>query len=407
MLSPEKKKALRNNLILVGASLIFAGILGEVALRMIDTEPIVFTDDPYLERRVVSGTDWDERGYHNEQALDRADIVAIGDSMTQGVNALREEAWPQVLGKVSGRTVYQMALGGYGAAQYKYLFEKALDLHPSTIVVGFYFGNDLYDAFHMVYGFDTWASYRDPAYTRNEELPDASDKTARETVVAGSKEGTFARSIFDLRLWVRNHSKIYALLGDATRSLREKLGLAHDIAEKAETVSDLANENPELVYVYRDGDNMTYLSPVYRFEVINLDNPQTAEGWRITQQMFREMAESAREQNIDLIFAAIPTKELVYLTHLHERDGVVPEAFIEYEQKETELASEFDRFCAENSLSCFSFLPGMVDALSDHRKIYSDVTFGGHPNAVGYEVMGEDLARFLKERVATSSPVIP
>src|SRR5262245_45630584 len=66
---------------------------------------------------------FDEWGFRNKQVPSSVDIVAIGDSHTYGNTAKMAEAWPQVLGGLTRRSVYNMGLGGYGPNQYFHLFK--------------------------------------------------------------------------------------------------------------------------------------------------------------------------------------------------------------------------------------------------------------------------------------------
>ena len=52
-------------------------------------------------------------------------IVAIGDSQTYGMAVRREQAWPQQIETLSGRTVYNMSFGGYGLVEGLALLEEA------------------------------------------------------------------------------------------------------------------------------------------------------------------------------------------------------------------------------------------------------------------------------------------
>ncbi len=55
---------------------------------------------------------FDAWGFRNRSVPDAADIVAIGDSHTYGNTATMDDSWPYVLGRLSGRRVYNMGLGG-------------------------------------------------------------------------------------------------------------------------------------------------------------------------------------------------------------------------------------------------------------------------------------------------------
>ena len=119
--------------------------------------------DPVLEYRIEPGTGGhDGRGFRNAQTLDRADVVALGDSQTWGVNASIGGSWPAQLAARTGRTVYNMGRGGYALLQYRALLDDALALEPRWIVVAFYFGNDVWDAYDLAYKLDSHAPKRHP-----------------------------------------------------------------------------------------------------------------------------------------------------------------------------------------------------------------------------------------------------
>src|SRR5690242_11593400 len=58
----------------------------------------------------------DRHGYRNEASASarRQGIVAIGDSMTYGLGAFPDGAWPQQLEGLTHWPVYNAGVGGYG-----------------------------------------------------------------------------------------------------------------------------------------------------------------------------------------------------------------------------------------------------------------------------------------------------
>src|SRR5262245_48740245 len=141
------------NASLLAMSLLVCLFISEAVLRLL-FEPVDYlrpytVDDRILGHKVEPySAGHDAWGFRNKSVPTKADIVAIGDSQTYGVAASAANSWPAVLQRLTHKSVYNLALGGYGPVQYDYLLEnKAILLNPATIVVGFYFGNDLRDAF--------------------------------------------------------------------------------------------------------------------------------------------------------------------------------------------------------------------------------------------------------------------
>jgi hypothetical protein len=85
----------------------------------------------------------DARGLRNERALDRADVVLLGDSFTEGSRVGDDRIWAFEVASTSGLSVYNLANSGDDPQKYlaKYdLFGR--DLGAKTVVVMLYEGND-------------------------------------------------------------------------------------------------------------------------------------------------------------------------------------------------------------------------------------------------------------------------
>ncbi len=133
------------------------GDLYALVHQQIDDEQLGFRVRPHA---------WghDANGFRNPRIPADPAIVAIGDSQTWGINVRRAETWPYVLADLTGQSVYSMALGGYGPVEYWVLVGDALEqFAPEVVVIGFYFGNDLYDSYQSVYLREPFARFRDPS----------------------------------------------------------------------------------------------------------------------------------------------------------------------------------------------------------------------------------------------------
>ncbi len=85
----------------------------------------------------------DKRGFRNQQDLDRCDILALGDSFTEGSQVSDEHVWPVLLAQKSGQVVYDMGMsGGHPGTYIETLKRFGLELQPHTVICMLYEGND-------------------------------------------------------------------------------------------------------------------------------------------------------------------------------------------------------------------------------------------------------------------------
>lgn len=135
--------------------------------------------DPYVKRakplfpdQFVIGPH-DILGFRNRAVPNQADIVTIGDSQTYGNNALLTDNWPnQMRAALEDKvTVYNIAVGAWGAAEYWAMFNKALLFKPQVIVVAFYTGNDALNTFQQAYGNERYAFLKTDRTLTSADLP--------------------------------------------------------------------------------------------------------------------------------------------------------------------------------------------------------------------------------------------
>lgn len=387
-------KEWKKNLLLTGFSIVFALLLGEGVVRLVaeKSPESVFVEDPIVIQRAQPGGGLDAWGFFNAVVPKEAQVIALGDSMTQGYGVSQSETWPFVLSELASTSVYQMAHSASGPLQYLYnLTSKGLSLQPEKVVVGLYLGNDLYDTYNLAYHYDWWAFVRDQNFVPN-EAP-LTDSQIRTEVLAGAERNTLSYKIFALRLWVRDHVKLYALLGNATRQLRERFGLAHNEQEKLERVKELSKDNPDIAYVYDSDPRITTtLSPSYRADAVDLTNQNTKEGMRITLWALGAMHASSTASGAELMVAIIPTKEAVYLELMRQTDGGIPPQFADYEAMEAEVTHALLEFCKTEQIRCYNMRDDLVAELKNGRPIYK-TAMDGHPPALGYRAYAESINR--------------
>jgi lysophospholipase L1-like esterase len=336
--------------------------------------------DPELGNRLAPNTvGLDSNGFRNDVVPTRADIVAIGDSQTWGVNADRQDTWPQQLAKLSGRSVYNMSIGGYGPVQYWVLTDRAQKFSPRIIIVGLYFGNDLYDTYRLAYTNANHKALRAPNASTDLEK----DTIAAEADLYWNEEKRFHNnfgrtSLSGISFWAREHLAIGRLLNNA--------GLwpgASDIDYEIDKA--WASANPDHGEVYEQGNVRTVFTTAYRLAGLNLDEPRIGEGLRISKLLLGRTRQAAEAGNSRLMVLMIPTKETVYANALKDRMSVGT-TYARLVAMESRAHSELMSACIEQHVECVDALPALSAAITRDEKIYPSTT-ESHPNAKGYAII--------------------
>lgn len=136
-------------MLLFAASLLLAFAALEGGLRLFTPFPIHGEMANRVRHPVLGYTldptddDVDAAGFRNSPTEGPVDIVAIGDSHTQGYNANSEDSWPKQLARRLDRSVYNSGIGGYGVYHYPFLAARAAEKLPSLVLLGLYPANDL------------------------------------------------------------------------------------------------------------------------------------------------------------------------------------------------------------------------------------------------------------------------
>jgi hypothetical protein len=104
---------------------------------------------------VISGRDYhavhhtDGYGFRNNWPWPKtAQFIALGDSVTFGQGVGDQQSWPAILAQSFPKSrVINLGLIGAGPQQYLRVYETfGLNLRPKVVLVGFFMGNDFWDA---------------------------------------------------------------------------------------------------------------------------------------------------------------------------------------------------------------------------------------------------------------------
>jgi len=325
---------------------------------------------------------FDRWGFRNPQVPETADIVAVGDSHTYGNTARMVDAWPYVLGQLTGRQVYNMGLGGYGPNQYFYLSKtKALSLKPKMIIWGLYMGDDFENAFSITYGLDYWAYLR---------------KLPAQKVEANIWEGNPPSWHRGFRVWLSRHSVIYQLLFHS--GFGGQLQGEFQIKNAAQLYPGLATS-----LIVPDKKILEAFRPKGVLFGLDQENPNVREGMRITFELLKEMNEICEQNHVQFLVVVIPTKEMVFSDYLEHNSKLPLYDVIDKVLVSERLARlQMFKFMADNDICYVDSLPALMGSVG--KELYARTAADMHPSKNGYRVIAEAAAERLKQAPAEKQP---
>lgn len=368
--------------------------------------PPTVPDDRLRHRPNPAFPDHDARGFRNPVALERAEIVALGDSQTYGTGVRAADAWPRRLEQLTGRSVYGMAFGGYGPAHALVLWDEAVALHPDVVLVTFYSGNDLFDAFDLVHGngqlpelasTDAGRLARirtleaeDPLGPRVMSLLFAGQQAPAQAPADQGDRSSLALADDALRA-IRAHSKLYGLVRRLKFELSRRLDSRPASADAEwQAARALALANPRSYEIFEDDRFRTVFMSEYRTAALDLGDERIAEGLDIALRAIDRMNQLANERGIRLLVVVVPTKEAVF----HEQWKTPSKGFERLAAAEAAVMTRVRHHLTQQHIG-FSDVLGPLRARLESGEQPYPASQDGHPNAVGHQVIAEAVADAL------------
>ena len=309
----------------------------------------------------------DANGFRNPEVPERVDVLFVGDSQAYGSGVSGEQSFPQVYGARSGRTVYSMSLGGYGAVQYRELVRQGLSMRPHTVVVALYLGNDLMDAFlhaHLAGAADLRQEGLDyPVHdeaSRRNNMPSPNLAIGFFEAIAGSS---------------RLVSAFYAALRS---QLRDVGGIWADESGAPRWV---------------EGEIATLFTPSRRLRAVSFEEVGVADGFRITVRCLRDIAGDCQRAGANCVLLPIHTKEFCY-QELLARKARPLESLAALHAAELRATTAVLEAAAQVDIEVLDPTEALVAGLADDRQLWPHGS-DGHPNASGYAVIADFLVQQL------------
>jgi hypothetical protein len=356
------------------AATVVALLLGELVLRLVfnpgDFLHVTIVDHPALGARIEPGAPGhDVLGFRNKELPERAEVVAIGDSMTYGFGAARDANWPSQMGNLLQKPVYNMALGGFGPLQYLYLAEhEASKLQPRLLLVGFYFGNDLKDAYIAVRRIPHWRSWRE-----------AGSADEGEIEYPGGSQFMPKKPFAGWRAWFSRNSVFYSVL--RVTLLRPLI-----VWEKDRLALE-AGPDQQMIWIDRSEPSFrTIFTPQLNLSALDPQLPSVQEGLRITKRAFASLKGLADAKGTRLLVVLIPTKERVHCPYLKDSGTRMPGTLVRLCEAEERVKEDLVHFLATGKIAYVDVTGALEQQIQKHVPMYpSDID--SHPNAAGYGVI--------------------
>jgi len=332
----------------VFVSLCLALVVAEIVLRLATHYP-VNTESNMIPHSALGYVldpdlnDVDASGFRNVEIATQADIVAIGDSHTQGMNAAVAEAWPQLLGQQLNQTVYNMGIGGYGPLHYDILISEALKLQPKQIVVGLYLGNDLGD------------------------------------VTRGIRQRHSEREIDNS---FRHTLKYHTATGSAIHQLvrRSRIGRPAGF-EISHTI------HPTFVA----DERVRRLS-----SEMDVSDPKISAALQQATQILASANQRCEAAGVRLTVLLIPTRESAYSHSELSGTDSWPDALRQMVQREADLRGRLQTALQQQQIHQVDLLPLLTAAVDSETRVYA-AHDEGHPKPAGYQLYASAVAGAIKQ----------
>ena len=339
----------------------------------------------------------DKRGFRNKTALDKYDVVVLGDSFAEGSHVSDEHAWPVLLAQKTGYTVYNLAMsGGYPDSYLQTLRTFGLGLSPKIVICLLYEGND----------------FRDSNFRQKTGPAEIINSCIRTSPIRRACQNTLVRYLSPI-----NSSRLKSMVANPT---------GPDDSQAAPEISAAANSPLSFLPVaVPDGNDVRY----YTFKVKKLlAHFETQEkflgsyGCKKTFEAICEMKKLCSRKDIRLIVAYAPDEPHILLPLIKHK--ITPQqlyAFMSIKAKNLPAPkrpalenlmdltlsrlniqeSETEKFCRQQSIEFVSLTQALRQSVAAGRQAY--FTYDQHWTPIGHQVVAELLSGCIKNNTDKNS----
>jgi hypothetical protein len=200
------------------------------------------------------------------------------------------------------------------------------------------------------------------------------------------------RFLGSARDWLARHSVVYRL---GTASVAGVLARRLELGVQEQARRDV------LPFRHPDSGARTAFTPLYRLRGLNLDSANVQEGLRLSLDRLEHMARRSAAAGIDLLVLLIPTKERVFQPWIETDSRLNGNAALRgLLRHENDADRRIQRFLRARGVAYLDLVEPLRQA-AQRQAIYP-ADADGHPNAAGYAVFAQAVARVIQ--AADSGP---
>jgi hypothetical protein len=314
-----------------------------------------------------------------------------------------------------------MGVGATGPPHYLYNLDQALALNPKLVIVGFYFGNDIWDSAAFVYRREEvpkkMGAWRKAFLDKNptfkaflkQQLPEAKRKWREAARILepgyskvpnadGREETKTVNNEATIVQFLRENSKLYGFFRLAKSMLTNSVVRKgrHDAGTRADPefwdeLCDYA-ANTSGVVCHETADLQTVLDKRLRI----LDERTLGAGMEIALDVLVEIRDRLHETKTDYLVGLIPSKEYIFTQALPGRFEDIDSSFVELRNQEGRIRDQVMRELDGLGIPYLDLLPALIREVRQNRAIYP-ASSQSHPNTHGYGIIAQSIAQYLRE----------
>ena len=323
----------------------------------------------------------DAEGFRNATVREQIDVAALGDSFVDWMTSPAEETWPARLEQLTGKKVQNYGTSSFGPQQELYVLQDyALRHQPRDVVLGFFAGNDFFDAER----FDTWEG-------------------------AGNNRPGEESAGWRLKKRFRRYETLYlSTLARVALPARAPAQLSDSRDRNEPRVPRFDRGMYEIPMPDAGMLRFSFMPPYLQKLASSRQEIERSRGWELVRATLLRMQETCRQQNSRLTIMYIPSKAEVYWPLVARSLGPeelqraidfaclynhMPIRAADIEANRLAHNNLLRDFCAGAGISYLDLTRALEQNAAAGRAVY--FADDAHWNVAGHEVAAQELAKFL------------